>query len=199
MMTMTLFLLLMLSVHAVIKTDEENLDDSFLVPHKFQDLTPVKTIVLKVDQNNVDEENFHKFPFDPGIFDDVENDAEETKAKPVEDQAKAINGSEILFFAPQVNKFQRLGPQCRLLLPEKKNLFYFRSTLLSTAKRPSCQSISNDLCRLECGVLVISYERGFNSSNVTDPTDVSEVDGKDCFDQETLKKKSWEKKTWHLR
>ena len=82
-----LVLLLTLCVHAVVKSDEENLDDSFRFLLKFQHQIPVKTNVLKVDQNNLDEENFHKFPFDPGIFDDVENDVEETKRNPDEDQA----------------------------------------------------------------------------------------------------------------
>jgi len=83
-----LFLLVMLSVHAVVKTHKENLDNSFLGRHKIQD--QVKTDVLNVDRNNVDEENLLQFPFDPGIFEviqpyDDQNDVEKTKANPVEE------------------------------------------------------------------------------------------------------------------
>ena len=59
--------------------------------------------------------------------------------------------------------------------------------------------MSKDLCRLEFGVPVISNECRFNSSNITDLTDVSEVDGKESSTKKQLKKKSKERKTWHLR
>ena len=38
---------------------------------------------------------------------------------------------------------------------------------------------------MDCGVLFVSNECEFKSSNVTDSTDVSEVDRKNIFDQET--------------
>ena len=88
---------------------------------------------------------------------------------------------------------------CRLLPPEKKNYFYFRYTLLRAAKRPSCQAISEVISVGSSGGLHLFHELGFNSSNVTGINEVSEVDGKTIFDQETTEVEELEKKTWHLR
>ena len=66
------------------------------------------------------------------------------------------------------------------------NLFYFRYTLLSAAKRPSCQAISEVICAgSSVGAPVISNDSEFNSSIIPDLTEVSEVDGKEIFDQGT--------------
>ena len=67
---------------------------------------------------------------------------------------------------------------CRLLPPEKKKLFYFRSTLLSAAKRPSCQATSDVICAGSSGGFNLFQMNKSNSSTVTDVNEVSEVDEK---------------------